>query len=76
MKQTELGEVIGPLCQERPKKREEWGRGGNDHRFRAPLGGIRLYCKSLCRKWCVSEDFGLSLSVTVDRLARTLTDLF
>ena len=46
MKQTELGEVIGTLCQERGEKGEELGRNGyarcltNEHRFRAPLGGI------------------------------------
>lgn len=79
MKQTELGEVIGTLCQERAKKWEERGWGGqapcltNDHRFRAPLGGIRLYCKPLWRMWRVHEGFGLFLSFTVDRQARTLT---
>ncbi len=45
MKQTELGEVIGALRQER-RERGGGGQNGyaiclrNDHRFRAPLGGI------------------------------------
>lgn len=47
MKQTELGEVIGTLRQERGEKEEAWGSNEyatcltNVHRFRAPLGGTQ-----------------------------------
>lgn len=58
MKQTELGEVIGTLCQDRGEKGEEWERNGyatcltNDHRFRAPLSGVWWYCKCVCGQRC------------------------
>lgn len=64
MKQTELGEVIGTLRQERGERGEVWGTNEyaacqtNVHRFRAPLGGIRQYCKCVCGKQCVFKEFG------------------
>ena len=55
MKQTELGEVIGTLHQERGEEREGVGEEKgyamcltNDHRCRAPLGGISRYCTCAC----------------------------
>lgn len=55
MKQTELGEVIGTLRQERGEKWEGVGEDKgfamcltDDHRCRAPLGGTWQYCKCVC----------------------------
>lgn len=50
MKQTELGEVIGTLRQQRSEEGEQCGEMGllcltKDHRFRAPLAGSWLYYK-------------------------------